>query len=70
MLLIKDSFANLLLPFLALHYDIEMIDPRYADPSLIRELAEIQSFDATQILASKSTHLSERSFGKLLNAID
>ena len=70
MLLIKDSFANSLLPFLALHYDIEMIDPRYADPSLIRELAESQSFDATLILASKSTLLSERSFGKLLNAID
>ena len=70
MLLIKDSFANSLLPFLALHYDIEMVDPRYAEPSLIRKLAESQSFDVTLILASKSTLLSERSFGKLLNAID
>lgn len=70
MLLIKDSFANSLLPFLALQYDIEMVDPRYAEPSLIRKLAESQSFDVTLILASKSTLLSERSFGKLLNVID
>ncbi|MBQ7375286.1 MAG: hypothetical protein IJW52_00175 [Clostridia bacterium] len=66
MLLVKDSFANSLLPFLALHYDIEMVDPRYADPSLIQRLCESQSFDVTLILVSKSTLLTDRSYGKAL----
>lgn len=34
---IKDSFANSLIPFLARHYDIDLIDPRY----LRQPLAEI-----------------------------
>ena len=29
LLLIKDSYANALVPFLALHFDIELIDPRF-----------------------------------------
>ncbi len=29
LLLIKDSYANALIPFLALHYDLTVIDPRY-----------------------------------------
>lgn len=29
LLIIKDSYANALVPFLALHFDIEMIDPRF-----------------------------------------
>ena len=29
LLIIKDSYANSLVPFLALHFDIEMIDPRF-----------------------------------------
>lgn len=29
LLIIKDSYANSLVPFLALHFDIELIDPRY-----------------------------------------
>ena len=29
LVLIKDSYANSLVPFLALHFDIEMIDPRF-----------------------------------------
>lgn len=70
LLLIKDSFANSLIPFLALHYDVEMIDPRYADPSLAKKLCENENFDIILILCSKATLLSERSFGKALNVID
>lgn len=66
MLLVKDSFANSLIPFLALHYDIEMVDPRYADPSLIQKLFENQSFDVTLILVSKSTLRTDRSYGRAL----
>ena len=29
LVIIKDSYANALVPFLALHFDIEMIDPRF-----------------------------------------
>lgn len=34
MLLIKDSYANSLIPFLALHYELDVIDPRYYEKSL------------------------------------
>ena len=34
-LLYKDSFANAVIPFLALHFNIDIIDPRYATPSQI-----------------------------------
>ncbi len=44
MLLIKDSFANSLIPFLALHYDIDVIDLRYYRRSL-REFMENNRFD-------------------------
>lgn len=32
-LIVKDSFANAVAPFLALHFNIDLIDPRYATPS-------------------------------------
>lgn len=67
LLLIKDSFANSLVPFLALHYDIEMVDPRYADPSLIQNLLQTEHFDALLILCSKSTLLTDSSYGRSLN---
>lgn len=34
LLVIKDSFANSLLPFLARHFSIVALDPRYGDPDL------------------------------------
>ena len=40
---IKDSFANSLLPFLARHYDIDVIDPRYLREPLENFLADIFS---------------------------
>lgn len=33
LLLVKDSFANAVIPFLSLHFNIDLIDPRYATPS-------------------------------------
>ena len=38
LLLIKDSFANALVPFLALHFDIDLIDPRYYQGSINAEM--------------------------------
>ena len=43
-LLIKDSFANSLVPFLALHYDIDVIDLRYYKASL-KNYIEENEFD-------------------------
>ena len=34
LLLIKDSYANALIPFLALHFDVDAIDPRYGNTDL------------------------------------
>lgn len=55
LLLIKDSFANSLIPFLALHYDIEVIDPRYCSPSFLREQLERGDFDSTLFVLSLDT---------------
>ena len=35
LLLFKDSFANAVVPFLALHFNIDLVDPRYATQSQI-----------------------------------
>ena len=49
LLLIKDSFANSLIPFLALHYDIDVIDLRYYKSSVIDYMGE-NNFDAVLLL--------------------
>ncbi len=38
LLIINDSFANSLVPFLALHYDVELIDPRFLKSSLYEKI--------------------------------
>ena len=38
LLLIKDSFANAVVPLLSLHFNIELIDPRYSSPSQLKAL--------------------------------
>lgn len=67
MLVIKDSFANSLIPFLALHYDLEIIDPRYAELSYITELCAGEKFDKTLILCSQDTLASEKSISRALH---
>ena len=55
LLLFKDSFALSLLPFLARHYDIDLIDPRYdAKASLSARLKE-QQFESALILLGRDT---------------
>lgn len=51
LLLIKDSYANSVIPFLARHFDIRAIDPRYFHGD-IREIAD--SCDRVLILYSRS----------------
>lgn len=55
LLLIKDSFANTLVPFLALHFDIEMIDPRYCSKSFLSEQLERTDVDNIIFLLSMDT---------------
>ena len=68
-LLLKDSFANSLIPFLALHFDIEAVDPRYATVAEMRALCESERFDKTLVLCSLDTILNERSVGRFLDVI-
>jgi hypothetical protein len=70
LLLVKDSFANSLIPFLALHFDIEVIDPRYATTAQIKKLCEEKEFDKVLVLCSLDTLSTERSVGRALDIID
>ena len=69
LLVLKDSYANSLVPFLALHYDIDMIDPRYAEPSHVKELCESKAFDAVLVLLSESTLTQESSISYTADTI-
>ena len=55
LLLIKDSFANSVIPFLSLHFDIEVIDPRYCTKEQLRAQIEREDVDLTLILMSFDT---------------
>ena len=44
-LLFKDSFANAVVPFLALHFNIEIIDPRYATKTQISAAYNSADYD-------------------------
>ena len=54
LLLIKDSFANALIPFLARHFDLDVIDPRYFVGD-ISELVRSERYDKTLILIGLGT---------------
>ena len=49
MLIVKDSYANSAVQFLALHYDLVIVDPRYYKQS-VYELAKTESVDRVLIL--------------------
>ena len=55
LLLIKDSFANSVVPFLAIHFDIEMVDPRYCTQSFLYDQLAREDVDSILILMSKDT---------------
>ena len=55
LLLVKDSFANSIIPFLALHFDIEVIDPRYCSKSLLQEQLAREDIDNILFLLSFDT---------------
>lgn len=62
MLIIKDSYANCLVPFLAEHYsEITLVDPRYCSHNQIREINP-SDFDDVLVLFNVSGFSSEQNF--------
>ncbi len=51
LLLIKDSFANAVVPLLSLHFNIELIDPRYLSAPQINNLLSTLNYDRSLIIA-------------------
>lgn len=65
LLLIKDSFANSLLPYLTAHYsEIDVVDLRYFNGRLSR-LTEEKQFDAVVVLYSMTSFSESKDLGKL-----
>lgn len=60
LLLIKDSFANALIPFLAIHFDLEVLDLRY-----LSDETEVADCDQTLILQGVHTLATDPSLAKL-----
>lgn len=53
LLLVKDSYANCLVPFLACHYDIDLVDLRYVRgdaPAYLQSLLDAEHFDRALLL--------------------
>lgn len=64
LLIVKDSYANCLIPFLALHFDLEILDLRY-ESSSVTDWILSQSFDKILILQGIDTLGTDSSLGKL-----
>ena len=64
LLMIRDSFADCLVPFLALHYDITLLDLRYYRGNIQKTVAE-EGFDAVLIYQCLSEFDQNIGFGYL-----
>ena len=60
LLLVKDSFANALIPFLAIHFDLEIVDLRYASSEV-----RAKNYERTLILQGIDTLATDPSLRKL-----
>ena len=65
LLLIKDSFACALTPFLALHFDLELIDPRY-DKGSLPALLEEEHFDRILVVQGLYTLATDESLAGMI----
>lgn len=68
LLIVKDSFAHSLAPFLAEHFDVTMIDPRYYKKPLIH-LVEDEGFDAVLVCCNMDTLSSAAPFAILRSGL-
>ena len=67
LLILKDSYANSLIPFLVHHYNkITVVDPRYYYGDL-HKLINDNKFDDTLILYNANTFFSDNSLSSVLN---
>lgn len=64
LLLVKDSFGHALAPFLAEHYDIVMIDPRYYRKPLVK-LAQDEGIGTVLVICNMDTLSSATPFAVL-----
>jgi len=64
LLVIKDSFAHSMVPFLAYNYDLVIIDPRYYKLS-VAELAANEGVDGVLVLCNMATMTGTNVFGIL-----
>ncbi|MBQ8741147.1 MAG: hypothetical protein IJY79_06325 [Clostridia bacterium] len=64
LLVIRDSFADCLAPFLAIHYDITLIDLRYYNQS-VQMLIENEKFDRVLLLESIDELATNKNLSKL-----
>ena len=64
MLLFKDSFANAMIPFLALHFDLDVIDLRYYQGS-VSELLTNNHYDQILLLMGADTLATTPAWKKL-----
>ena len=69
LLLIKDSYANAIIPFLALHFDITVVDPRYTDVSFA-ELTNGGEYDEILILCGIDTLSTGNDFARFFRMGD
>ena len=73
MILVKDSFGHALAPFLAVHYDLILVDLRYYQPGAgeytpsLSALAEAEHADAILFLYNMDTFSSDTNLMKILS---
>ena len=71
LLVIKDSYANCLVPFLARHFDIEMLDTRYirgASYELLDEITAKEEYAGTLLLWNAETLCGDAGLSLFLRA--
>ncbi|MBQ8267220.1 MAG: hypothetical protein IJZ21_02420 [Clostridia bacterium] len=68
LLIIRDSFADSLAPFLALHYDLTLIDLRYYSDN-VQQLVLDENFDCVLILESITEFSSAKNISYLRMAV-
>ena len=66
LLLIKDSYANALIPFLAIHYDLTVLDPRYRLMGMTENLLD---YDRVLILYGLDTLAKDPSLQRFLSSL-
>ncbi len=64
LLLIKDSYANSLVPFLAIHFDLDLVDLRYEKGS-VESLLEQENYDRILIVQGVDTLATDLSLARI-----